>query len=136
MIECSKGLSTCRSIVRVSPSIWTARYSATRRALRLATIRAIAASDPMTHCLLGSKLLVLMGCRTAARRRWHLGGQRGTVGLLFSLQPFRYSGVPGAGRCRLRLRAGFGHTGSAFGPICCGRAHDPLAEARTPRFAL
>src|SRR5437879_1803698 len=67
-----------------------------------------------------------MGCRTAARRRWHLGGQRGTVGLLFSLQPFRYSGVPGAGRCRLRLRAGFGHTGSAFGPICCGRAHDPL----------
>jgi hypothetical protein len=30
-----------------------------------------------------------------------------------------------AGRCRLRLRAGFGHAGSASSPIRCGRAKTP-----------
>jgi len=38
--------------------------------------------------LLGSELLVLVGCGTATRRRRHLGGQRGTAGVLLSLYPF------------------------------------------------
>jgi len=85
----------------------------------------------------GSKLLLPLGCRIATRRCGNLGGQRGTIGLLFPLQSFRYSRVPVAGRCGLRLRTGVGHAGSASdGPIRCGFAHDPIAEARARRFAL
>src|SRR5260370_12449259 len=50
------------------------------------------------------------------------------MGLLFSLHSHRHSRGSSAGRCRLRLRAGFGHTGSASSPIRCGRANDPLTE--------
>jgi len=50
MIDCCKDSFPCRSIARACYSIWTARWShplAIRRALRLATIQAIAASGPM-----------------------------------------------------------------------------------------
>src|SRR6266852_1899236 len=53
MIDCCNASSTCRSIARVLSSIWTARcspYLAIRRVPRLATIRVIAASAPMTRC--------------------------------------------------------------------------------------
>src|SRR5881227_1081955 len=53
MIDCCKGSFTYRSTAHVSSSIWTAQWSShlvIRRALRLATIRAIEASDPMIHC--------------------------------------------------------------------------------------
>src|SRR5258708_1177423 len=53
MIACSKDSSTCRSIARVSSSIWTAPcspYLVISKELRLVTIRAIAASDPMIRC--------------------------------------------------------------------------------------
>lgn len=50
MIDCCKDSFPCRSIARACSSIWTARWShplAIRRALRLATIQASAASGPM-----------------------------------------------------------------------------------------
>ena len=51
-IDCCKGSSTCPSIARVSSSIYTAPLSprlVIKKALKLATIRAIAGSDPTTR---------------------------------------------------------------------------------------
>lgn len=120
-IDGCRDSSPCRSMARDSSSIWIARWSpltVTQKVLRLATIRAIEASDPMTPYSAGKRTPRFLGRGSCGAAGTGAGREeRLACGFL--------SPPPDLRELRVRADAGFGS-----GPVL------DMLEARSAQYSV